>query len=81
MDFKLLDLLQVVFNLLIISENEMSVSGTLSIPNNKIKEFKYKLLTDSICTRNKIYKWDKNVTKYCQFCQLPDQTAVHFQCI
>ncbi len=55
--------------------------NVLSIPNNKIKEFKYKLLTDSICTRNRISKWNKSVTKYCQFCQ-HEHTVCHllFEC-
>ncbi len=39
------------------------------IKERKIAEFRYKLITNILCTRSIISKWNNNVTKYCTFCR------------
>ncbi len=50
--------------------------------DSKIAEFKYKILTDIICTRDKISKWNRNVDGNCPFCN-ETQTTKHllFDCV
>ncbi len=45
-----------------------------NVRDNKIAEFKYKILTDIICPRNKISKWNPNIDEKCPFCKLKQDT-------
>ncbi len=38
------------------------------ITERKIGEFNYKLLCNILCTRDKIAKWNTNISKNCQYC-------------
>ncbi len=38
------------------------------ITERKIGEFNYKLLCNILCTRDKISKWNNNISKNCQYC-------------
>ncbi len=50
--------------------SKIYIRNVASIPDNKIREFKYKLLTNTVYTRNIISKWDRNVTENCPKCGL-----------
>ncbi len=39
-----------------------------NVSEKKIAEFNYKLITNIVCTRSIISKWNKNVTNLCTFC-------------
>ena len=51
------------------------------IEDKKLAEFNYKLLTNIICTRSLIAKWNRNITTQCQHCG-ERQTIKHllFEC-